>query len=136
MIPKQKLCNGCNQLKVIWKAHGKEKYCKECWYSIERPKALAKPTSKPNPVSKKMSKTMSEYEKKRTAFLALHPFCQARLAGCHITASQIHHKAGRGENHNNMSTWLGVCHSCHEYIELHPNEAKELGFSVNRLDKE
>lgn len=136
MIPKQKLCNGCNQLKVIWKAHGKEKYCKDCWYSIERPKALAKPTSKPNPVSKKMSKTMSEYEKKRTAFLALHPFCQARLAGCHITASQIHHKAGRGENHNNMSTWLGVCHSCHEYIELHPNEAKELGFSVNRLDKE
>lgn len=136
MIPKQKLCNGCNQMKVIWKAHGKEKYCKDCWYSIERPKALAKPTSKPNPVSKKMSKTMSEYEKKRTAFLALHPFCQARLAGCHITASQIHHKAGRGENHNNMSTWLGVCHSCHEYIELHPNEAKELGFSVNRLDKE
>lgn len=135
MIPKQKLCNGCNQLKVIWKAHGKEKYCKDCWYSIERPKALAKPTSKPNPVSKKMSKTMSEYEKKRTAFFALHPFCQARLAGCHITASQIHHKAGRGENHNNMSTWLGVCHSCHEYIELHPNEAKELGFSVNRLDK-
>lgn len=136
MIPKQKLCNGCNQMKVIWKAHGKEKYCKDCWYSIERPKALAKPTSKPNPISKKMSKTMSEYEKKRTAFLALHPFCQARLAGCHITASQIHHKAGRGENHNNMSTWLGVCHSCHEYIELHPNEAKELGFSVNRLDKE
>jgi hypothetical protein len=35
-----------------------------------------------------------------------------------------------------MSTWLGVCASCHEYIELHPNEAKELGFSVNRLDKE
>jgi cytochrome c553 len=97
---------------------------------------LAKPTSKPNPVSKKMSKTMSEYERKRVAFFALHPFCQARLAGCTIGAAQIHHKAGRGENHNNMSTWLGVCASCHEYIELHPNEAKELGFSVNRLDKE
>jgi len=136
MIPKQKLCNGCNQMKVIWKAHRKEKYCKDCWYSIERPKALAKPTSKPNPVSKKMSKTMSEYERKRVAFFALHPFCQARLAGCTIGAAQIHHKAGRGENHNNMSTWLGVCASCHEYIELHPNEAKELGFSVNRLDKE
>jgi hypothetical protein len=136
MIPKQKLCNGCNQMKVIWKAHGKEKYCKDCWYSIERPKALAKPTSKPNPVSKKMSKTMSEYERKRVAFFALHPFCQARLAGCTIGVAQIHHKAGRGENHNNMSTWLGVCASCHEYIELHPNEAKELGFSVNRLDKE
>lgn len=136
MIPKQKLCNGCNQMKVIWKAHGKEKYCKDCWYSIERPKALAKPTSKPNPVSKKMSKTMSEYERKRVAFFALHPFCQARLAGCTIGAAQIHHKAGRGENHNKISTWLGVCASCHEYIELHPNEAKELGFSVNRLDKE
>jgi hypothetical protein len=123
-------------MKVIWKAHGKEKYCKDCWYSIERPKALAKPTSKPNPVSKKMSKTMSEYERKRVAFFALHPFCQARLAGCTISAAQIHHKAGRNENHNNMSTWLGVCASCHEYIELHPNEAKELGFSVNRLDKE
>ena len=133
MIPKQKLCNGCNQMKVIWKAHGKEKYCKDCWYSIERPKALAKPTSKPNPVSKKMTKTMSEYERKRVAFFALHPFCQARLAGCTIGAAQIHHKAGRGENHLRIATWLPVCRNCHTWIELHPVEAKELGLSENRL---
>lgn len=134
MISKPKLCNGCNELKIIWKAHGREKYCKDCWYSMSSPKTLAKPTKKPNPVSQKMSKTMSEYDKKRKAFLALNQMCQAHLSGCMLTATQVHHKAGRGLNHNNISTWLAVCHSCHEYIELHPIEAKALGFSTDRLN--
>lgn len=77
---------------------------------------------------------MDEYTKKRIAFLALHTHCQARLVNCTLVATDIHHKAGRGENHNVISSWLAVCRSCHTWIEMNPAEAKELGFSENRLN--
>lgn len=123
---KLKPCHSCKALKQIWKSHGKEKYCKECWYNIEKPKPIPARSAK-------MQKTTEEYAKKRTAFLALHQICQARLVGCTQIATDVHHKAGRGENHNVISTWLAVCRSCHQWIELHPEEAKELGFSASRL---
>lgn len=123
---KLKPCNGCKELKQIWKSHGKKKYCKDCWYKMEKPKPIA-------PRSVKMQKTMDEYTKKRLAFLALHPLCQARLQSCTQKATDVHHKAGRGEYHNVMSTWLAVCRSCHDWIETHPTEAKELGYSETRL---
>jgi hypothetical protein len=124
-------------MKVIWKAHGKEKYCKDCWYSIERPKALAKPTSKPNPVSKKMSKTMSEYERKRVAFFALHPFCQARLAGCTIGATDIHHLYSgkdRSKYYLVMNTWKAVCRNCHDYIHNKLSEKDAIALDLKRKE--
>ena len=126
MQVKQKQCNGCNQPKHIWKSHGKEKYCKECWYKLDAPKKIS-------PVSKKMRVVMDEYSKKRAAFLVVHSKCQAKLVGCSGDATDVHHKAGRGENHLKISTWLAVCRSCHNWIELNPLEAKELGLSENRL---
>ena len=129
MQTKLKNCNGCNQPKVIWKSHGKEKYCKECWYKIDAPKKIS-------PVSKKMRETIDEYSKLRTAFLVIHSFCEAKLVGCSTKATDVHHKAGRGDNHLKISTWLAVCRSCHRWIEEHPEEAKELGLSENRLTNE
>lgn len=76
---------------------------------------------------------MDEYSKKRAAFLIVHPICQARLVGCTKEATDIHHKAGRGENHLKISTWLAVCRSCHTWIETNPAEAKELGLSETRF---
>jgi hypothetical protein len=126
MQAKQKICAGCNQPKYIWKSHGKEKYCKECWYNIEKPKSIPK-------ISEKMKDIREEYTKKRIAFLSMFPNCQAKLVDCTHKSTDVHHKAGRGENHNKISTWLAVCRSCHTWIEEHPQEAKELGFSDNRL---
>jgi hypothetical protein len=123
---KLKICAGCNQMKHIWKSQGKDKYCKECWYSIEKPKSIA-------PVSKKMRETIDQYSKIRTAYLVVNPSCKARLQGCTNVATDVHHKAGRGENHLKISTWLPVCRMCHTWIELHPKEAKELGLSETRL---
>lgn len=125
---KLKMCAGCNQMKYIWKSHKKDKFCKECWYKQEPPKKVA-------PVSKKMKETMDEYSKKRVAFLALNPNCQAKLVGCTGKATDVHHKEGRGANHNNINTWFAVCRTCHQWIEENPLEAKELGFSESRLNK-
>jgi len=83
-----------------------------------------------------MLETMDDYSKLRSAFLVVHSICQAKLVGCTGKATDVHHKAGRGENHLNISTWLAVCRSCHRWIEEHPNEAKELGLSQSRLNTE
>ena len=127
MQVKLKKCSGCDKDKVIWKADGKDKYCQACWFQIA-------PTKPIKQVSKKMVKITGEYEKKRVGFLALHSVCQANLSGCMLTATEVHHKAGRGADHNKISTWLAVCRNCHNWIENHPLQAKELGFSQNRLD--
>jgi hypothetical protein len=128
ITPKLKKCAGCSQLKHIWKSDKKDKYCKECWYTIEKPKSIA-------PVSKKRQVAMDEYSKKRLAFLSLHIACQAKLVGCKGSSTDVHHKAGRvGDNYLNMTTWLAVCRDCHTYIETHPEEAKELGLSESRLN--
>ncbi len=130
MIPtKLKKCAGCSTFKHIWKSHGKEKYCKECWYSIEKPKSIS-------PVSKKKRVEMDEYGKKRTAFLALHSQCQAKLSDCTGKSTDVHHKKGRiGDDYLNMSTWLAVCRNCHTWIETHPEDAKTLGLSESRLNQ-
>jgi hypothetical protein len=124
---KLKKCARCEQMKHIWKSHGKEKYCKECWYSIDKPKSIP-------PVSKKRQGEMDKYSKLREAFLFAKPQCEAYLVGCTRTSTEVHHKAGRvGENYLKIGTWLAVCRNCHQWIEEHPEEAKELGFSESRL---
>ena len=75
-------------------------------------------------------------DKLRDAFLFIKPNCEAKLMGCTGKSSDIHHMRGRGEYMLKIGTWLSVCRSCHTYIELHPVEAKELGFSKSRLNKE
>ena len=126
---KLKKCAGCEKEKHIWKSHGKEKYCKECWYTIDKPKSIS-------PVSKKRQVEMDEYSKKRKAFLALKPQCEAYLVGtCTVTSTDVHHKAGRvGENYLKISTWMAVCRNCHTWIENNPEEAKELGIRESRLN--
>lgn len=126
---KLKLCNGCEELKHIWKSHGKEKYCQSCWYNIEKPKSIS-------PVSAKRRVEMDEYSKLRNVFLIAKPSCEAKLVGCTRASTDVHHKAGRtGDNYLKVGTWAALCRSCHSYIELHPEEAKELGFSQSRLNE-
>lgn len=83
-------------------------------------------------VSKKMAKTNSEYSKLRLEYLYKYPMCQAKIFECTLKATDIHHKQGRGKYHLDTSTWLSVCRNCHNYIEHHPKEAKELGYTSTR----
>ncbi|MFO0453025.1 MAG: hypothetical protein ACK52I_30930 [Pseudomonadota bacterium] len=125
---KLKKCAKCQELKHIWKSHGKEKYCKECWYSIDKPKSIS-------PVSEKRRGEMNTYARLRDAFITAKPRCEAKLVGCTGISTDIHHKSGRvGENYLKIGTWLAVCRTCHKFIEENPKEAKELGFSNSRLD--
>ena len=121
------MCKGCQSLKHIWKSHGKDKYCQQCWYTIEKPKSI-------KPVSTKMQATMDEYSKKRIAYLALFSTCQATLVECTGKATDVHHMAGRGANHNKMGTWLAVCRNCHRWITDNSKEAIELNLSNSRLE--
>ena len=126
---KLKKCAGCEQMKYIWKSHGKEKYCKECWYNIEKPKSIS-------PVSKKRQGEMDKYSLLRDAFITAKPRCEAKLVGCTGNSTDVHHKAGRvGENYLKIGTWLAVCRSCHRWIEDNPEAAKELGLSESRLNQ-
>ena len=85
-----------------------------------------------NRFSKKMVKTNSEYSKLRKIHLNKHPMCQAKVFNCSLRSTDIHHTKGRGKYHLDTSTWLSVCRSCHNWIETHPEEAKELGYSHSR----
>jgi hypothetical protein len=123
-----KICAGCKRLSVIWKSLKKEKYCKVCWYKIQPPHSISS-------FSKRRIMENTVYSTRRIAYLALHNVCEAKLPGCGIKAIEIHHKAGRiGENLTRISGFLAVCRSCHDEIEADPEMAKELGFSISRLD--
>lgn len=139
--PKLKPCDGCGEQKVIWKNHGGKRYCQRCW-KLELPKLSdrPKPTPKAKPLplrSPKRKKEEAIYLKMRLDFLNAHPMCEAHLQGCKTYASEVHHKAGRvGDLYLDQTEWLAVCRRCHQWIENHPEDAKELGFSITRLDHE
>lgn len=133
---KLKICSSCNKEQLIWRSIGKDKYCKQCWLknnSIPLPKKSPKPIK---PKADKQDPLDKLYSIMRKDFLSLHPGCQARLQGCSLQSTDVHHKKGRGLHYLDKLTWLSVCRSCHTWIELHPKEAKELNFSLNRLENE
>lgn len=133
MIEKRKkLCNNCNTEQFIWKNDKGSRYCKSCWYRSKEP--AAKPLNKKriNPKSKKMQILDLAYSKLRHKFMEEKPMCEAALHCCTGGSTDVHHKKGRGKYHLVVSTWLSVCRACHMYIEEHPKEAIELGYSEKR----
>lgn len=86
-------------------------------------------------LSKKREAQNREYLKLRNAFLLENPICQAKInRHCTNEATQVHHKKGRtGLLLTDTSNFLSVCYQCHQFIELSPKLAKELGFSKSRL---
>lgn len=56
-----------------------------------------------------------------------HPPCQL----CGAQATDIHHKAKRGKNLNNVDTWMAVCRKCHNRIEDNKSWARANGLLEN-----
>lgn len=135
--PKKKTCFKCETEQVIWKNHNGNKYCRQCWLkeSVSNTKTPYIKISKPiKSKSDKMSALDQTYIVLRKKFLENNSGCQAKIHECTLQATDVHHKKGRGLYYLDTKTWLAVCRSCHNWIELHPKEAKELGFSTNRLN--
>lgn len=82
--------------------------------------------------SKKRTKELREYSKRRKHFLGLWPICQATAIiwpNLLSPASQeIHHMRGKiGVLLNDERYWLAVCREAHNWIHSHPSESRKLG---------
>lgn len=137
--PKKKICDGCKEESFIWKNVDGKKLCKQCSYTGVAKLSISKPTAKAKPIaprSQKRSKEERLYLGKRIIFLQEHPMCQAHLPGiCTEYSTDVHHKEGRiGELLLDDTKWLALCRSCHEWVEHNPEEAKEKGFSIKRIN--
>jgi hypothetical protein len=133
---KQKKCDGCNEITNIWKKEGKQRFCKQCWAKqFKGLSSIKKPTAKKplSPRSPKQVKLDALYTVLRKSYMERYPFCLAKLPGCSINATDIHHKMGRtGKLYLDETEFLSVCRTCHGWIEVHPTEAKLLNLSKSR----
>jgi hypothetical protein len=134
---KKKLCDGCGEFKFIWKNSGGKRYCQKCWsaHSATTKSISTVRQKKIPPRSPKRQKEEKIYSEKRKLFLNARSMCEAHIIGiCTQYATDVHHMAGRsGSLYLDEKYWLPVCRSCHTWIETHPKEARESGFSINKL---
>jgi ribosomal protein S27AE len=139
MEKKKKLCAGCGEMTYIWANREGRKLCKQCSYTGVAKLSISKPTTKKPipPRSQKRSKEEKLYSAKRVLYLQDHPMCEAHLPGiCTDYATDIHHMSGKiGDLLTDEKYFKALCRSCHQYVETHPEIAKEKGLSINRLTK-
>jgi hypothetical protein len=130
------ICPQCNE----WKPLERSGVCASCAAAIrkaERKKAPAAsdPIAK---VSQKQSKMLNQYAKIRQKFL-LNKWCAYHGKPCLPT--DIHHAMGRVGFADDKEIpllidiryFVPVCREAHRWIEEHPREAKEQGYSESRL---
>lgn len=94
-----------------------------------------KPPKTKKPIAKnsdKMAQALKEYAKLRKEFLKANPVCEVFKDR---PAVDIHHMKGRAtiELLLDDNYWKAVSREAHQWIELHPEEAKEKGYSLSRL---
>lgn len=90
----------------------------------------------PNRTPKRAAQERQFHQKDKPEYLEENPYCEAKLNVCTYQAIEVHHKKGRiGDLLNDKKYFLSVCRNCHEWIESHPKEAKELNLSISRLAK-
>ena len=145
MKVKLKTCSNCNQMKQIWKNHQGDKYCKDCWGKLKssiietkKPIIKEKILKKISTVSSKKKAQDILYSKMRKNFLDIpeNSTCKAKLPGCLGMFKQnltIHHTKGRGKYYLDDTTWIPLCLSCHEWVETHPEKAREMGLSGSKV---
>ena len=62
-----------------------------------------------------------------------HGFAPLVLA-CRQEMADVHHTKGRvGDLYTDTRWMVGLCRSCHDYVEAHPEWAREVGLSASRL---
>lgn len=143
---KEKTCatEGCD-VKFTPRFRTTEKYCSlSCYYADKKHKEGFPLYSAPlNKKSKKRQKEDRVYSKKRKVFMEdpVNQICPVKG----IRTTEVHHQMGRvgyadEEARMNGITlflderyWLAVSSPGHKLIELQPEWAKRMGYSLNRL---
>lgn len=131
--PHYGICVECRRDNVVIAV--KKGYCQICNEKQKKAQKADK-TSKPYlaPLSDKRAKEQRLYLIARKLYLKHHPLCKVKVHGCHLASAEVHHMKGRtGKLYLDQAFWLPVCSPCHKYVETHPEEAKEKGWSVSRL---
>jgi hypothetical protein len=102
-------------------------YCAYHQYIIKKPVKI-------RPVSKKTAAHLKVYSGLRLEYLKEKSSCEAQLDGCTKVATEIHHKAGRGKNLNETSTWMSICRWCHDQIhtQMSITEAVRKGLRIKQ----
>jgi hypothetical protein len=104
---------------------------KALWFRVKYPAGI--PAKRLTPVrrrSDRMRAVMAAYRKEREIFLLEHPQCQ--LPGCNAKSRDVHHTRGRiGVLLMLKRFWKAVCRQHHDWIQLHPTEAREIGMLCN-----
>lgn len=134
-------CASCNRLlRKLEKAEHKRK---EQELKIRQRQQQARKQSKPaiKKVSGKMAALLAQYTAKRRVWIK-GKICAVLMDR---PATDVHHKMGRvgyaddwAREHDvplllDERFWLPVSREGHTWVETHPAEAKENGFSLNRL---
>ena len=127
-IGKPEIWDGCGR--IDWAGNKALKLCTRC---NERRK-MARKKKKTYCIKAESEKRRLEkqiYKIKRMEFLS-KPKNRRCAVFPHQSATEIHHKKGRGKHYLNENTWLAVSRAGHNEIEARPQWAKEKGYSLNR----
>lgn len=128
------------------------KQCRECLHDLAKSEKQAakkeakekatllkakemdkQPRASVKKVSDKRKEQNKEYSELREQFL-LGRWCAYHGNPCIPTT--VHHSKGRiGDLLTDTRYFVALCMEAHQYIESHPNWAKEHGFSASRLAK-
>lgn len=106
----------------------------ECYMQCQ-PQQRVKPPqrTKLNPVSKKRAGENAEYLKLKAQFLKDNPRCAVYPTKA---STDVHHRRGRiGALLTDTRYFLAVSMAGHRWIEEHPQEAYEKGWSLQRFEK-
>lgn len=113
--------------------------CASCSHAARKQERLSKKVKIVQPirkVSKKMAKDLQDYGVLRRKYLLENPVCQSGLPGdiCDCLSVEVHHRAKRGKNLLDASTFMALCRSCHTYIEtvMSAEERRERGFLITK----
>lgn len=124
-------CTGCKQIRYIYA----RKLCEICYDKQRKKTPLPKPKKQIRKFSKKSLDQLKRYRVLRDKYLEENPICQ--YPGCKSREVTLHHRAGRiGAFLTDKRFFSSLCWPHHQHIETHPEEAKKLGLSISRLNKE
>jgi hypothetical protein len=132
MQVKLKKCRECSTEFKPFKTT--DKYCSfECANLNKKPSAkkvypAKKKQKRIKPISDSMAEKLVEYRKVRDEYMSEHEVCE--FEDCEKLANDLHHKASRGKHLSDVTTFMAVCRSHHNWIHDNPKTSRELGYLI------